>query len=579
MDKVLGQQVLTNMAGQQGVPLTSPEIATQIEADPVQTEKALYDMQRLGYVYKVQSGYWYVTKPGMDIAQGTKKLQPKGTNVYNTMSRQYTELTPEMREQQIKKSRTFVAGIKKVMYEYFQHFKLNHPEYAKFFKYMDNSPANEEEFYKDVQAMFLKWDMTKGGLPYPQEKEYLYPQEAVALEHFMDESIRRYYKYMEYDRSKFLFQDEYKNTLNAVKEQVGTIAADANTFISSEPPGTVVAFNAIRAWLNDSVGGSVNKGVNKELFFEKILQEVPQYLTAKKLVFLSTTPKETILTDMSDVLQKGKNAAQIFNRLRGTVAESSTTTEDDLDILFRNKDYTGRDFTGINVSQMPVNDINFTEANLTSANFDKASVEHCDFTNANMKFCNFDVHEMVECVVEGADFGGAPISKNIQWDKQTGTAKNVTVSNVTYDKNALSKALESRPATSYSIPLRAEQIGEATALAKALKGVLEKLHTFSGMVKKGWGITKFKEGDLVKFNEFGIKELLAVYSDTVLYKVTPEDLRNTTAKVNLVESRRVSIAFKIGNSRYELGYLLDWQAADYLINLSEPVIESSLKLS
>ena len=124
MDKVLGQQVLTNMAGQQGVPLTSPEIATQIEADPVQTEKALYDMQRLGYVYKVQSGYWYVTKPGMDIAQGTKKLQPKGTNVYNTMSRQYTELTPEMREQQIKKSRTFVAGIKKVMYEYFQHFKL-----------------------------------------------------------------------------------------------------------------------------------------------------------------------------------------------------------------------------------------------------------------------------------------------------------------------------------------------------------------------------------------------------------------------------------------------------------------------
>jgi hypothetical protein len=69
-----------------------------------------------------------------------------------------------------------------------------------------------------------------------------------------------------------MFQDEYKNTLNAVTEQIQPITADANTFIAKEQPGTVVSFNAIRAWLNDHGGGAVAKGVNKELLFEKILQ-------------------------------------------------------------------------------------------------------------------------------------------------------------------------------------------------------------------------------------------------------------------------------------------------------------------
>jgi hypothetical protein len=156
----------------------------------VQTEKPLQDMQKLGYVYKVQSGYWYVTKPGMDIVSGVKKLQPKGTNVYNTITRSYTELTPVMREAQIQKSRAYVTALKKLMVEYYQHFKLNHPQYSKFYKYMENSPANEEEFYKDVQALFLTRDINSQDLlKYPQERDHLYPQEAEVLEHFMDESI------------------------------------------------------------------------------------------------------------------------------------------------------------------------------------------------------------------------------------------------------------------------------------------------------------------------------------------------------------------------------------------------------
>jgi hypothetical protein len=219
---------------------------------------------------------------------------------------------------------------------------------------------------------------------------------------------------MEYDPSKFIFQDEYKNTLNALKEQIESIAADANTFIANEPLGTVVAFNAIRAWLNDRIGGSVAKGINKELFFEKILQQIPQYLIAKKLVFLSTTSELTILEDLVEVLHKGKNPAQIFNRFKGTMKESSTFEEDHISEMFREQDYKGRDFSGIDLNNFTVTDTYFNNANLSSVNLSGAIVEHSNFTNTNLKFSNFDVREMTACTVEGADFDGASISKKIK---------------------------------------------------------------------------------------------------------------------------------------------------------------------
>jgi hypothetical protein len=68
-----------------------------------------------------------------------------------------------------------------------------------------------------------------------------------------------------------------------------------------------------------------------------------------------------------------------------------------------------------------------------------------------MKFSNFTVREFVQNIVEGADFDGT-IFKTIDWGKQEGTVKNVTMRNVTYDKKALSKVLESGPSVSYSIP-------------------------------------------------------------------------------------------------------------------------------
>jgi hypothetical protein len=218
--------------------------------------------------------------------------------------------------------------------------------------------------------------------------------------------------------------------------------------------------------------------VNKELFFDMIMQQLPAKLTPNGMVFLSTTPKQTILDSMKEILHTGKGAAQIFNKLRGTIHESATLTDIDLNSLFNSQDYSGRDLSGIDLNGLSVYSTDFTGANLSSANFADSIVVMCNFTNANLKFSNFTVSKFDDNTVDSCDFDGASIAKDIDWDKQHGTAKNVTVSNVTYDKKKLSRVLESRPSNSYSIPIRDEQLGEANSLAKALKGILEKLHIF-----------------------------------------------------------------------------------------------------
>lgn len=203
-------------------------------------------------------------------------------------------------------------------------------------------------------------------------------------------------------------------------------------------------------------------------------------------MFLSTTSKDTVLSAIGEVLCTGKDPAAVFNRLRGTLNESSTTTQYDLNIFFTGTDYSGRDFSGIDLTNFIIASVNFTGTNLSSANFDNALIERSNFTNANLKFSNFTVAVLDQSIVDGADFDGASIAKDIEWDKLEGTAKNVIVNHVTFDKKALSKVLESRSSVSYSIPVSPEQLSEANSLAKVLKAVLEKLHTFSGMRKKGW---------------------------------------------------------------------------------------------
>jgi uncharacterized protein YjbI with pentapeptide repeats len=103
---------------------------------------------------------------------------------------------------------------------------------------------------------------------------------------------------------------------------------------------------------------------------------------------------------MVEVLYKGKNPAQVFNRFKCTIKESSTLEEEHIDEMFREQGYTGRNFASINLSNMTLDHTNFTDCNLTSANFAHSVLTHCNFTNTNLKFPDFVVGNLAGCTVE-----------------------------------------------------------------------------------------------------------------------------------------------------------------------------------
>jgi hypothetical protein len=89
----------------------------------------------------------YLTLPGKEVAEGQKNLAARVTTAYNTIAKKYSpDLTPSSRTELIKKNRAYVQGLKTVTLKYYEHFIETHPEYAAWFRYMDNSPANEDEF-------------------------------------------------------------------------------------------------------------------------------------------------------------------------------------------------------------------------------------------------------------------------------------------------------------------------------------------------------------------------------------------------------------------------------------------------
>ena len=130
--------------------------------DFLKVAKTLQDLQKMGYPYKVQTGYWYMTLPGSQVAKQEKALAAKGATGYGKLVTKYQEMTPEDRSKifpqggATREGRAYSKTLRNDMVEYYNYFRQTHPEYEKFFKYMDNSQTNEEELFKDVLAILLK---------------------------------------------------------------------------------------------------------------------------------------------------------------------------------------------------------------------------------------------------------------------------------------------------------------------------------------------------------------------------------------------------------------------------------------
>lgn len=235
--------------------------------DFLKVAKTLQDLQKMGYPYKVQTGYWYMTLPGSQVAKQEKTLTARRATAYSKLTTKYQAMTADQRAKifpqggATKEGKAYLKTLRNDMVEYFNYFRQTHPELS---KYMDNSQTNEEAFFKDIQAMLLQWDVGNHPmLAYSNESDYMYSKVILVIEHVIDESINRYYKYQQHERSRFIFQDEKKKTINEVAAKMPELAAGANSFIPGQAPGTIISSNAIRARLNDQKGGVVAKGVNK----------------------------------------------------------------------------------------------------------------------------------------------------------------------------------------------------------------------------------------------------------------------------------------------------------------------------
>ena len=205
MDNTFIQQVVSYLNDNSGRPTTSQDIFDYLKeagypvssGEDLQVE--LREMGQKGLIYP-HGGYWYPTYHS--TVWGASDASARGwypERHYNKVYKSYeTQVTPKRNDRM-----AYVEVWKKELSKYYDHFKKNHPEYGEAFKWLDSSKANFNEFIMDAMAIFLGMDMAHPAIKYENETEnYIIPENMVAIEHAMNETIHRLAKgIQEYDKN------------------------------------------------------------------------------------------------------------------------------------------------------------------------------------------------------------------------------------------------------------------------------------------------------------------------------------------------------------------------------------------
>ncbi len=164
MDTALIQDVLEYMRNHSKEPLGIYTILEGLKSEfniPISIpvlESTLKEMQDKGYIYPA-GGYWYITYPGFK----TRDLKQSPASKYQQFQSNFQHVTANTRE-------TYLDKWKETIQNYYKFFKETHPEYSKWFTYVERSKGQLDEFFKDVLALFLKWNITNEPLvKYPEE--------------------------------------------------------------------------------------------------------------------------------------------------------------------------------------------------------------------------------------------------------------------------------------------------------------------------------------------------------------------------------------------------------------------------
>ena len=488
-DSTFIQKVLTFLKARQGRPISNDDIFQMLQSEgyPVTTteelQSNLLQMQQQGFIYPSQ-GYWYPTYHSLNwgAVDATKKSKDP-ISYYTNLAKKYKTVVVKDRAKFVKEWDTAIR-------KYYEFFQENHPEYKLAADWLNASKPNFEEFVKDVMAILLGMNMKHPEIAYEGET-YNIPEGLVTLEHAMNESMQRLAANMKDYSDKVIQPKDYRVSYDKVSALADNIQ---DKFIAEvverSPAGTVISESKVKDYVTDQIKSVLPKKISPDLFFSVIITKLSQVGETEKYgVFLFNTKNDVIVDNMRYLVLNGTDNTSTWNWFAKTGSSALANYQKIADAIWTNLVADNVSFgvasgAGLKLGKVSIKGSSFNSTVFDNADFTDASITGCSFINCSLKDTVFKPSKFENNKIKGADFEGAVVAKNIKWEENKGTPKNIVSRDISFDKDELKDITKGPRLYSHAFPLEQEDEKVATDLAYSLKAYLDSIKLF-GSLKLG----------------------------------------------------------------------------------------------
>lgn len=431
-------------------------MASDYEEAIAETQVALEQLHRRGFVYPVGGDFWGITRAGIT---GKPSYQ------------RYLEIDPQQ---------FFSNNFK----EYFEHFKDLHPEYDKILSDIEKSPSNFRGFATDVWKIFAgeyeSFQPTNKNVP-----KYVAPALISSIEQALIEELQEINKYHPQYRSKLPEPGAGYKAAQKAEELIGSrFPKDWVRIIMRQfAPGTAVSaeslLKAVSNYTNEFISSNPS---GKDLIYKYVYQAFVRSSPPAKEVFFESIHSESEVVEALRQLVTARQApAEILNSFRTSATKYSPAKV--LSEVFNAADFSGgKDFSQVSFVEVKIVECNLTGAIFAGCDFTKATLNNNVLVNTLWKEASLErVKSFEDNNIDGADFADAGITRGFPPDSNTGTPKNLSFKEAIRDKEAIPAAVNTPVVRINTIVITEEEIPSAQNIAKALWGVLKGRDIFSSL--------------------------------------------------------------------------------------------------
>ena len=314
-------------------------------------------------------------------------------------------------------------------------FKRNHPELKNLFDILGVKAEDDiirwhdaNEFVKDVQAIFSRFDFTVPELRYaPKEVDYNVPENLMSIEHAIAESLNRLMKYSPRHTSYITDPRKYRNVYDKVNNFLSQDNVQAFLIKNLDlKDGTFIKKENVKSQLIQLFTKTV-KGENLELVkvsFEQLNNKVNQVMQSisPNLFFEGEDMEEAADRLYQLVVEKG---SQVLNNF----SESATSPirENILRVLFYSEDFQGLNLQGALLTNININNCNFQGADLSFTVWKDSTVTNNNFQGVSFQGADFkEIQSFRDNNIDQADFDRASLSSEVDKDVNRGEPLNYT---------------------------------------------------------------------------------------------------------------------------------------------------------